>query len=142
MNDAPRLSAGAQPSGAIDITDAVHSRMIPDWARERLKVRLQLSDEEENVIFRRLFPSMREEAQSRFLAREERGIVICSERRIEYVPERHLESVLGSVAAQAELTAAFRSYNPLSEAVVVLTDGEFCKIMMVGEESFPEGLCE
>jgi hypothetical protein len=123
---------------AEDITDAVHCRMVSDSVRESLMARGSLSEDEDNLILRSLFPSMQKEAFLRFLARGERGAVICSEDRIEYLSEQLLAAMLQ--APNMELIAAVRSYDPLLEAVVVITNENISKILIVGKGSFPEGL--
>lgn len=128
-----RSSTNDQTGGVVDITDAVHARMVPDSARESLAARGGLNAEENGMVFRRLLPSIREEAQFWFFARGERGAVICSVNLIEYVPERHLKTIRRIREAQDEIEAAISSYNPFSEAVVVFTDEGFSKIVIVGE---------
>ena len=123
---------------AEDITDAVHFRMVSDSVRESLTARGSLSEDEDNLVLRSLFPSMQEEAFLRFLARGERGAVICSEDRIEYLPEHCLAAMLQ--APNIELIAATQSYDPLLEAVVVITNEDISKILIVGKGSFPDGL--
>jgi hypothetical protein len=133
-------SGQGQIHRAVDITDAVHFRMVSDSVRESLATRGSLSEDEDNIVLHRLFPSMRKEALVRFLARGERGAVICSEDRIEYAPEHCLAAMLQAQNTYIELTAAVRSYDPLLEAVVVITNEDFSKILIVGKGSFPDGL--
>jgi hypothetical protein len=130
-----RFPTNDQAGGAVDITDAVHSRMVVDSARESLATRGHLSAEENGLIFCRLLPSMREEAQFWFFARGERGAVICSVDLIEYVPERHLKTIDRIRDAQDEIKAAISSYDPFSEAVVVFTDEGVSKIVITGERT-------
>ena len=122
----------------VDITAAVHHRMVPDDVRESLAVRGSLSEDEDNRVLRRLFPSICEEALVRFLKRGERGAVICSESRIEYAPERSLATVFRAQNTYLELTTAVRSYDPLLEAVVVITNAEFSKILIADKGGFPK----
>jgi hypothetical protein len=129
-----------QPNRVVDITDAVHFRMVTDSARKSLSARGALSEKEENIVLRRLFPSLRKEALVRFLARGERGAVICAENQIEYVPERCLATMFQASNTHVELTVAVRSYDPLFEAVVVIMSEDFSKILIVNEDDFPEGL--
>jgi hypothetical protein len=135
-----RFPGRGQIPRAADITDAVHFRMVSDSVRESLAARGSLSEDEDNIVLRGLFPSMREEALVRFLASGERGAVICSEDRIEYAPEQWLAAMLQAQNTSIELTAAVRSYDPLREAVVVITNEDFSKILIVRKESFPDGL--
>ena len=135
-----RFSAPGQIHGAVDITDAVHLRMVSGSVRESLAARGHLSEDEDNIVLRGLFPSMRKEALLRFLGSGERGAVICSEDRIGYAPERYLAAILQAQNTHTELIAAVRSYDPLLEAVVVITNEDFSKILIVGEGSFPDGL--
>ena len=122
---------------AEDITDAVHYRMVSDSVRESLTARGSLSEDEDSLVLRSLFPSIQKEAFLRFLARGERGAVICSEDRIEYLSEQVLAAMLQ--APNIELIAAVRSYDPLLEAVVVITNENVSKILTVGKGSFPDG---
>jgi hypothetical protein len=135
-----RFSVPGQIHGAADITDAVHFRMVSGSVRESLAARGHLSEDEDNIVLRGLFPSMRKEALVRFLASGERGTVICSEDRIEFVPEQCLAAMLQAQNTYIELTAAVRSYDPLREAVVVITNEDFSKILIVRKGSFPDGL--
>jgi hypothetical protein len=135
-----RFSGQDQIHRAADITDAVHFRMVSDSVRESLAARGSLSEDEDNSVLRGLFPSMRKEALVRFLGSGERGAVICSEDRIEYAPERYLVAILQAQNTYTELTTAVKSYDPLLEAVVVITNEDFSKILIVGEGSFPDGL--
>ncbi len=128
------------PNRVADITEAVHFRMVTDSARESLSARGALSEMEENIVLRRLFPSLQKEALVRFLARGERGAVICSESRIEYVPECCLASMFQAASTRVELTGAVSSYDPLFEAVVVITNEDLSKILIVDKDDFPEGL--
>jgi hypothetical protein len=137
-----RLSGRGQIQGPADITDAVHFRMVSDSVRESLAARGSLSEDEDNIVLRGLFPSMRKEALIRFLASGERGAVICSEDRIEYAPEQCLAAMLQDQNTYIELTAAVKSYDPLLEAVVVITNEDFSKILIVGKGSFPDSLNE
>jgi hypothetical protein len=135
-------SACVRAQDAIDITAIVHYRMVPESAREALKTRRRLSKAEESAVFRRLFPSIREEAQLRFLAGSGRGVVVCSAHKIQYLPEGGLSKVLRNVSGNAKrnLRDAIGSYDPLSEAVVVIKGKRFSKLLIAGAESFPEGL--
>jgi hypothetical protein len=93
------------------------------------------------MVFCRLLPSMREEAQFWFFARGERGAVICSVSLIEYVPERYLKTIHRIGDAKAEIRAAISSYDPFSEAVVVFTDEGVSKIVIAGEGTLLRQLC-
>ncbi len=130
-------SGQGQIHRAVDITDAVHFRMVSDSVRESLATRGSLTEDEDNIVLHRLFPSMRKEALVRFLARGERGAVICSEDRIEYAPEHCLAAMLQAQNTYIELTAAVRSYDPLLEAVVVITNEDFSKIPDRWQRKFP-----
>jgi hypothetical protein len=137
-----RFSVPGQIHGPADITDAVHFRMVSGSVRESLAARGHLSEDEDNIVLRGLFPSMRKEALVRFLATGDRGAVICSEDRIEYAPEQCLAAMLQDQNTYIELTAAVKSYDPLLEAVVVITNEDFSKILIVGKGSFPDSLNE
>ena len=133
-------SPNDQTSAAVDITAAVHARMVPDSARESLAAKGHLDTEENRRVFSRLLPSMREEAQFWFFARGERGAVICSMNLIEYVPERHLRTTYRIRDAQDEIKAAINSYDPFSEAVVVFTDQGVSRIVIASEGTLVEQL--
>ena len=135
-----RYSTNGQTSGVVDITDAVHSRMVPDSARKGLATIGRLNAEENGMVFRRLLPSIREEAQFWFFARGERGAVICSVNLIEYVPERHLRTTYRIRDAQDAIKAAINSYDPFSEAVVVFTDQGVSRIVIASEGTLVEQL--
>jgi hypothetical protein len=135
-----RFSVPGQIHGVADITDAVHFRMVSGSVRESLVARGHLSEDEDNIVLRGLFPSMRKEALVRFLATGDRGAVICSEDRIAYVPEHCVAAKYQAQKTYIELTATLRTYDPLLEAVVVITNDDFAKILIVGKGSFPEGL--
>jgi hypothetical protein len=135
-------SAHDPAQDSIDITAAVHRRMIPESVREFLRTQDTLGTVEESTIFRRLFPSMREEAQLRFLAGSGKGAVLCFARKIQYVPEGKLSEALDSISvgAQRELAGAIASYEPLAQAVIVIAGERFSKVLIAGGESFPDGL--
>jgi hypothetical protein len=128
-------SARGQMNDVVDITDTVHLRIISDTERTSLAARGRLSEEENNISFRRLIPTIREEAQFWFLAIGERGIVICSTGRIEYVPERHLAADVRDPDVQTKLMMAVNTYNPLSEAVLEFVDQGVSSVVVVGEGS-------
>jgi hypothetical protein len=121
----------------VDITDAVHFRIISDTERASLAARGRLSEEESNISLRRLIPSMREQAQFWFLAMGERGVVICSTGRIKYVPERHLAADVRDSDVQTKLIIAVNTYNPLSEAVLEFVDEGVSSVVLVGEKDYP-----
>lgn len=127
---------------SINITSAVHNRMIPDAVREAFRTDAQISEAQEAQVFRRLFPSMREEAQFRFSSGWGRGAIFCSAQEIHYVPARVIEQGSREMNANArrELIDALSSYDPLSQAVVVISGGEFAKIVIADAEDFPDGL--
>jgi hypothetical protein len=127
-------SAHGQMNDVVDITDAVHLRIISDSERTSLAARGRLSEEEDNISFRRLIPRMREEAQFWFLAKGERGIVICSTGRIEYVPEPHLVAHVRDPDVQTKLMMSVKTYNPLSEAVLEFVDEGVSSVVVVGEK--------
>jgi hypothetical protein len=135
----PIGSESRSACGTVDITEAVYDWMVPDWARERLRVSGSLTEDEHTSVFCRLFPSMRQEAQRQFLEGGERGVVFCSAERIEYVPERSMAVI--AAAAQIEVTKAIRSYNPLVEAVVVLAGDGLFRTVIAAEGNFPYELC-
>jgi hypothetical protein len=128
-----RSSAHRQMNHVVDITDAVHCRIISDTERMSLAARGRLSGEEDNISLRRLIPIMREEAQFWFLAIGERGAVICSTGRIEYVIARHLAADVRDPDVQIKLMMAVNTYNPLSEAVLQFVDGGVSSVVVVGE---------
>ena len=134
------LCDGAQ--SAIDISANVHRRMVPESARKALKTGRRLSKAQESAVFRRLFPSMREEAQLRFQAGSGRAVVLCSAHKIQFVPEGGLSKVLRNVNGEAkrDLRTAIANYDPLSQAVVVIQGMRFSKVLIAGGESFPDGL--
>ena len=130
-------STHRQMNDVVDVTGAVHFRIISDSERTSLAARGRLSAEEANNSLRRLIPSMREEAQFWFLATGERGAVICSPGRIEYVPEGHLAARVRDSDVQTKLMIAVNTYNPLSEAVLEFVDQGVSRVVVVGEKGYP-----
>jgi hypothetical protein len=130
-------STRGQMNNVVDITEAVHLRIISDTERTSLAARGRLSEEEDDISFRRLIPSMREEAQFWFLAIGERGAVICSTGRIEYVLARHLAAEVRDPDVQTKLMMAVKTYNPLSEAVLEFVDEGVSSVVVIGEGDYP-----
>lgn len=127
---------------AIDITSAVHYRMVPEAVRAAFQTSDRISETQEAQVFRRLFPSMREEGQFRFLAGCGKGAIFCSPQKIHYVPEAVMEHASEQMNANVkrELAEALSSYDPLSQAVVVISGCVFAKVVIAGAEDFPDGL--
>ncbi len=110
----------------IDIKEAVYMRMAPEDTFNTPSTSASINEEFELALFRRFFPSIREEAVFWYRAGKGRGGILWTEISMQFVPVARFDEMLYAASAEtrAAATKAANVYNPLREGLLAIVLGE------------------
>ncbi len=120
----------------IDIKEAVYMRMAPEGTLDTPSTSARINEEFEFTLFRRFFPSIREEAVFWYRAGKGRGVILWTERSMQFVPKARFDEMLQSASAETRAAAckAANDYDPLREALLAIVLGEFEAVASLAPE--------
>jgi hypothetical protein len=116
-----------------DVTDDICERLLTAEERGALQ---DGGDETEirQAMFRRLMPSMLEEAISRFRDGAGRGVLVwCQDASVRYIPECRLTNALGIRSEiRAGIERLVARYRPESEAILISERSDSIELRQLG----------
>lgn len=120
----------------IDIKEAVYMRMAPEDTLDTPSTSASINEEFGFTLFRRFFPSIREEAVFWYQAGKGRGVILWTENSMQFVPKARLDEMLQSASAETRAAAskAANGYDPLREALLAIVLGEFEAVASLAPE--------
>jgi hypothetical protein len=120
----------------IDIKEAVYMRMAPAAALDTLSISEPINEEFELALFRRFFPSIREEAVFWYRAGKGRGMILWTDSSMQFVPNARFDEMLHAASAETRAAASEAAdvYDPLREALLAIVLGEFEAVASLAPE--------
>jgi len=137
---------GTQGNGGneqtVNMTEAIHLRMIPDGVRQRIHDEDEIEDGVRNEVLRRFFPSIVEETLFWAQAWQCRGIALCDSDSIHFLPEDQLRKEIADLGCmdRARLSEALDCYDPQREAIVLMKLGSWCELLLASQAEQPISL--
>ncbi len=136
------MAAASSHPAAVDVTPSIYNRMIervPDEWKERFQDPLKWDDSMREQVAAVLLPAAVEEAIAQSRQRGDRGAILYDQKDLEtiiyYISQGNTDTVLwmATPETQAEVNGLVESYNPESEAVVVMVGAGTVQVMWVRE---------
>ncbi len=137
------MAAESSYPAAVDVTPSIYNRMIervPDEWKERFQDPLKWDDSMREQVAAVLLPAAVSEAIARSRVRGDRGAILYDQKDLEtiiyYISQGNTDTVLwmATPETQAEVNGLVESYNPESEAVVVMVGAGTVQVMWVRED--------
>lgn len=126
----------------IDMTAAIHLRMIPEEVRQRIQDDDGIDDKVRSEVLRRFFPSIAAETLFWAQASQCRGVALCDSDSIRFLPENELRNQITGFGCidRARLSEALDRYDPRREAIVVMKLGCWCELFVASQAEQPVSL--
>ncbi|MGC9504210.1 hypothetical protein [Baaleninema sp.] len=128
---------------AVDVTPAIYDRMmekVPEDWKDRFRDPLTWDDSMREKVASVLLPCAVEEAIAQSKQRGDRGLILYDQKEVEtiiyYIAQDHSDTVLWMAdAAMKQQVADFvGTYNPETEAVIVIASSSSVQAMWVRED--------
>ncbi|MDC0832014.1 hypothetical protein CKA32_001806 [Geitlerinema sp. FC II] len=128
---------------AVDVTPAIYDRMmarVPDDWKARFRDPLTWDDSMREQVASVLLPCAVDEAIAQSKRRGDRGLVLYDQKDVEtiiyYIAQDHSDTVLwmADPATKENVAELVRTYNPETEAVIVIASSSSIQAMWVRED--------
>lgn len=137
------MSSPSSLPPAVDVTPAIYDRMmerVPDEWKDRFRDPLTWDDSMREQVAAVLLPCAVDEAVAQSQQRGDRGVILYDQKDLEtiiyYISQGNTDTVLwmASPETKQEVNELVQTYNPKTEALVVMVGGSTVQVMWVRED--------